>query len=108
MTILDASLEIVRGFELHCAQYESSVPALPSGQPLLELEEYSAQLRNHRSNVAAIVERSRGTTELVSVKLSIKPNFVLTPYFSFSKSSNIAGMKVLVVQVQLYIEMWNY
>ncbi len=66
IVVLDAHLEVANGCEMHCRTLASSKLG-PMGLNLSsELDSHSAQLRTHRRNVANILERSKGTLDLVS------------------------------------------
>ena len=65
IVVLDASLEVANGCETHCRALASSKVGLPSLYLTSELDAYSVELRSQRSAAAAILERSRGTLDLV-------------------------------------------
>ena len=69
MVVLDAQLQVAKGCKLHCGTLNSSALGPKKTDLLSELGAYSAQLKTHRGIVAAMLERSQGTLDLVSFHL---------------------------------------
>ena len=66
IVVLDTHLEVVNGCEIHCQSLVSTRLGPVGLNMSSEIDAHSAQLRTHRRNVANILERSRGTLDLVS------------------------------------------
>lgn len=66
LNVLDAHLEVVEAYTAYCRSLSGRMHNPDGGELLLELDAHSAQLRTHRRAVAAILDRSQGTLELVS------------------------------------------
>ena len=62
---MDANLEVACGCEAHSRALSHTTIGSTPQVLMSELEAYSAQLRTYRGTVAAILERSRGTLDLV-------------------------------------------
>ncbi len=94
IVVLDAHLEVANGCEIHCRTLTSTSLG-PMGLSILsEIDAHSAQLRTHRRNVVNILERSRGTLDLVSQRSIPKTvELALMMRRSSSKFSNTVIMK---------------
>ena len=66
MVVLDAQLEIAEGCMVYCGIPCGSIGKPNKEELLLELDAHSGHLRTHRKAVGAILDRSRGTLDLVS------------------------------------------
>lgn len=73
IVVLDAQLEVANGFEMHCRTLDSSKLGPMWLNLSSELDAHSAHLRAHRRNVANMLERSRGTLDLVSQGNAYEP-----------------------------------
>ncbi|KAL8630575.1 hypothetical protein Q9189_003724 [Teloschistes chrysophthalmus] len=71
LNVLDAQLEVAEGCVVYCRGFRGRITNFDEAESLLELGAHTAQLRTHRRAVAAILDRSHGTLELVSRSLSV-------------------------------------
>ncbi|KAL8661436.1 MAG: hypothetical protein Q9202_005618 [Teloschistes flavicans] len=65
LNVLDAQLEVTEGCMAYCRASSGGIHNFDEADLLLELGAHSAQLRTHRRNVDAILDRSQGTVELL-------------------------------------------
>lgn len=75
--VLDTCQEVARGYELHCRELETLRSSTMPPNLLSEIEAYGAQLRFHHRAVKAMLERSAGTMELVSLVSHTRPIAVI-------------------------------
>ncbi|KAI4092258.1 MAG: hypothetical protein L6R37_007607 [Teloschistes peruensis] len=65
LNVLDAQLEVAEGCVVYCRGFNDRISNFDEAEALLELGAHTAQLRTHRRAVAAILDRSQGTLELL-------------------------------------------
>lgn len=71
LAVLDESIEVALGCEMHCCELERKRLMDQCGMLLSELEAYSSMMKRHRADVAALLEYSSGTSALVRLVLII-------------------------------------
>ncbi|KAL9579126.1 MAG: hypothetical protein Q9212_005288 [Teloschistes hypoglaucus] len=65
LNVLDAQLEVAEGCVMYCRGFNDGIANFDEAESLVELGAHTAQLRTHRRAVAAILDRSQGTLELL-------------------------------------------
>ena len=65
LVLLDAHLEVAAGCRAHCQTLDVCASSCLSHELITEVENYSFELRIHRSATNAALERSQGTLHLV-------------------------------------------